>query len=191
MYPVEDFRASVERLVTLLRACRVRFYLTGGAAAVAYGDPRMTQDIDLVLDGDSLTECLSAFLSLAARNRFLLNESVIREALRTQRQFQLIDMDLALKIDLYPKDLVPGALDRAVELEVFPQVKLPVAARPDLALSKLIWIDKGSHKSRRDLRQILLRATESEHQRVRNLADQFAMTALLDEVLAESDEIDA
>lgn len=191
MYPVEDFRASVERLVTLLRACRVRFYLTGGAAAVAYGDPRMTQDIDLVLDGDSLTECLSAFLSLAARNRFLLNESVIREALRTQRQFQLIDMDLALKIDLYPKDLVPGALDRAVELEVFPQVKLPVAARPDLALSKLIWIDKGSHKSRRDLRQILLRATESEHQRVRDLADQFAMTALLDEVLAESDEIDA
>ncbi len=191
MFPVEAFRESLERLVTLLRACRVRFYLTGGAAAVAYGDPRMTQDIDLVLDGVSLAECLPAFLALANRNRFLFNEAVVREALKTHRQFQLIDMDLALKIDLYPNDLVPGALDRAVELELFPQVLMPVASRPDLALSKLIWINKGSHKSRRDLRQILLRATVDEHEQVRELALQLELLPLLDEVLAESDEMDA
>ncbi len=191
MFPVEAFRESLERLVTLLRACRVRFYLTGGAAAVAYGDPRMTQDIDLVLDGVSLSECLPAFLTLANRNRFLLNEAVVRDALKTHRQFQLIDMDLVLKIDLYPNDLVPGALDRAVELELFPQVLLPVASRADLALSKLIWISKGSHKSRRDLRQILLRATVDEHEQVRSLALQVELLPLLDEVLAESDEIDA
>jgi hypothetical protein len=38
-----------------------------------------------------------------------------------------------------------------------PGLTLPVASRPDLVLSKLIWISKGSHKSRRDLRQIMLR----------------------------------
>jgi hypothetical protein len=40
----------VRRAEALLRW--PRYHLTGGIASVAYGEPRMTQDVDLVLDRD-------------------------------------------------------------------------------------------------------------------------------------------
>ena len=71
-----------------------------------------------------------------------------------------------------------------------PGLTLPVASRPDLVLSKLIWISKGSHKSRRDLRQIMLRVSEVETATIHSLAEQTGLRVLLDEVLSESDEIE-
>jgi hypothetical protein len=78
----------------------------------------------------------------------------------------------------------------AVKSEIMPGLRLLVASLPDLAVSKLIWISKGSHKSRRDLRQLLMRATSDQPQTVHKLADSLVLRDLLDEVLAESDEIE-
>ena len=68
---------------------------------------------------------------------------------------------------------------------------MPIVARTDAALSKLIWIEHGSHRSRRDLRRILAGATPDELSTVRLVAGEMKLVTLLDEVLAESDEIDA
>lgn len=191
MFPLEEFRESLQRLVTILRDCEIRFYVTGGAAAVAYGDPRMTQDVDLVIEGTALKDRLPEFLSLVGRNGFLSSEAAVREALRLGRQFQLIDLALAMKIDIYPSDFVVGAMERVVEMQLFPGLSLPVASRVDLAVSKLIWISRGSHKSRRDLRQLLLRARDNERQQLHDLAGSLGVVQLLTEVLAEPDELDA
>jgi hypothetical protein len=104
--------------------------------------------------------------------------------------FQLLDMDQVIKLDLYVRCLIPGELDRSVRTELFPWVALPIVARTDAALSKLIWIEHGSHRSRRDLRRILAGATPDELLTVRLVAGEMKLVALLDEVLAESDEID-
>ncbi|MFN5300540.1 MAG: hypothetical protein ACK5HA_19880, partial [Planctomycetaceae bacterium] len=61
--------------------------------------------------------------------------------------------------------------------------------RPDLVLSKLIWISKGSHKSRRDLRQIMLRVNTAETATIHFLAEQAGLRVLLDETLSEIDEV--
>jgi len=105
--------------------------------------------------------------------------------------FQLLDVDRVIKLDLYVRCLVPGELDRSVRTELFSGVSLPVAARTDAALSKLIWIDHGSQRSRRDLRRILAGATRAEFATVRSTAADLGLAVLLDEVLAERDEIDA
>jgi hypothetical protein len=68
--------------------------------------------------------------------------------------FQLLDDVESLKLDIYPRELIEGELQRSVQLEVFEDLILPVVSRADAAESKLIWISKGSHKSRRDLRRI-------------------------------------
>lgn len=60
----------------------------------------------------------------------------------------------ALKLDIYPRELILGELQRSEPLELFEGVFVPVVARTDAALSKLIWIAKGSQRSRRDLRGI-------------------------------------
>lgn len=190
MFNLVEFRDCLERAVSLLRSCEIRFLITGGAAAIAYGDPRTTQDIDLVIEGIAIQERLELFLTQLRQENFLYNEQTVRTAVASRRQFQLLDTGSSFKLDLYPRELVSGALDRAVQVEIMPGLTLPVASRPDLVLSKLIWISKGSHKSRRDLRQIMLRVSETETATIHSLTEQTGLRVLLDEVLRESDEIE-
>ncbi len=138
-------------------------------------------------------ECkaLSSFLNALQQDDYVFSDDVIRDAVSRGRMFQIIDSYDYLKVDFYPRELVTGQLDRAVSLEVTPDLYLPFASRPDLVLSKLIWITRGSHKSRRDVKQIMMRANEPETMLVQQLADQMNLRALLEEVLAEPDEIDA
>jgi hypothetical protein len=189
VFNLVEFRDCLERAVSLLRTCEIRFLITGGAAAIAYGDPRTTQDIDLVIEGIAIQERLELFLAQLRQEKFLYNEQTVRTAVASRRQFQLLDTGSSLKLDLYPRELVPGALDRAVQVEIMPGLTLPVASRPDLVLSKLIWISKGSHKSRRDLRQIMLRVNTAETATIHFLAEQAGLRVLLDETLSEIDEV--
>jgi hypothetical protein len=94
-----------------------------------------------------------------------------------------------LKLDIYPRELIPGELERSETEELFEGVFLPIVSRTDAALSKLIWIDKGSVRSRRDLRSIFRNSSASQQETIRVGAISFGLHQLLDEVLAESDEI--
>ena len=73
--------------------------------------------------------------------------------------------------------------------EVLPGITMPIAARSDAALSKLLWAVKGSHKSRRDLRQILQNASPEESAMVRRMATSMGHVDELDRILAEPEEL--
>jgi len=55
MFPVEIFRSTLGRFASILNQHEIRFHLTGGITTVAWGEPRMTQDIDIVVDNDALS----------------------------------------------------------------------------------------------------------------------------------------
>lgn len=190
MYTIDEYRDCLEHVAAILDQCGLRFCLTGGAAFIAYGDPRTTQDVDLVVDVERLRECLPDLLALLKQGRFLLNEQTIRQAIQSQRQFQLIDLVSTFKLDLYPRELLAGQLDRAVEIEIMPGLRLPVASVPDLIAAKLVWISKGSHKSRRDVRWLMRGASDEEQALTREFAAGLGLADLLTEVLAEPDELD-
>ena len=103
--------------------------------------------------------------------------------------FQLFDSAEALKLDIYPREMIDGELSRSQMVEIFESISLPIASRVDAGVSKLIWISKGSHKSRRDFRQISVRADEPENLLICKMAKDLGLEELLNEVLAESDEI--
>jgi len=189
MYQPDIFRTTVSRLVAILRAHSVRFHLTGGITSVAYGEPRMTQDVDVVVDNGAMAGALESFIAAAQQAGFLLDAASVRQAVADRSMFQLFDMSEALKVDLYPRELVPGELDRSTWLEIFAGMHLPVASRTDAAASKLVWAAKGSHKSRRDLRQITRRMTAADRAELDRLAGLLELGGLLAEVLAERDEI--
>ena len=190
MLPAEGFQPTLTRLVSLLERFEIRFHLTGGIASIAYGEPRMTQDLDLVLDPDRVAEVQEEFLKGLSEAGFYFGESTARKAIANGKMFQLLDADQAIKVDLYIRCLIPGELERSVETELFPGVTIPIVARTDAALSKLVWIRHGSHRSRRDLRRILAGATSDEASTVHQSAAEMGLAGLLDEVLAEDDEID-
>jgi hypothetical protein len=53
MFRPEVFRDTLLRLSAVLDRLSIRFHLTGGVTTLAYGEPRMTQDFDLVIDPNS------------------------------------------------------------------------------------------------------------------------------------------
>ena len=95
-----------------------------------------------------------------------------------------------MKLDIYPRELVEGELQRSQKLEVFEGLILPIVSHADAVVAKLIWISKGSHKSRRDLRRIWESCNEDEHTFISRFAESGALAELLIEVVNEQNEFD-
>ena len=190
MFPPEAFGSLLVKIANILDARSIRFALTGGMVSAFYMEPRYTQDADLVVDRDALLCVQDAILSDFQAAGYLLEPAGAKDAIRRGRQFQMIHRTELLKFDFYPRELVPGELERSVQAELFPGVILPITSRADLILSKLIWIGKGSHKSRRDVRQLMRRISVDVDERVRQVAEQLSLLPLLEEVLAESEELE-
>jgi len=189
VFPIDAFRVTLCKAIDVFQSLEIRFHLTGGITTIAYGEPRMTQDVDLVIDNRAVSRQLEPFLEALRRTDFLFDETAVRTAVDQKQMFQLLDSQEALKLDVYPRELIPGELQRSQPIEIFEGMQVPVASRADVAASKLVWISKGSHKSRRDLRQIVRLAGESDKNTIRRLARQLGLEDLLDETLAEPDEL--
>jgi hypothetical protein len=190
MFSPEAFFPVLRRVADLLEQHEVRYHLTGGLVSVFYAEPRLTQDADLVVDPIRLRERLEPFIKDLVQLGYVANAATIRDAVSRGRQFQIIDSQECLKIDLYPRELVEGSLDRSIWVDLTEGLLFPIASRADVIASKLVWISKGSHKSRRDVRQLMMGITEEETSQAREFAERLKLTDLLDEVLAEPDEID-
>ena len=189
MFPIESFKNALLKFVEILNRQEIPFHLTGGITGVAYGEPRLTQDIDIVIQNATSVAKLESLINELTDSEFVFTEATVRSAIGNKGMFQLFDSVESLKLDIYPREMIEGELSRSQELEIFETVRLPVASRLDAAISKLIWSSKGSYKSRRDFRQIFIRSSEAENEKVRAMANKLGLEDLLDEVIAESDEI--
>jgi hypothetical protein len=191
MFPPELFQPLLKQLAAMFTARQVPFALTGGLISVFYGEPRYTQDIDLVVDPEAFQDQFEPLIGEFERLGYMVNRAVVRDALERGRAFQLLHERELLKVDIYPRELVPGELARAQSVEVFRGWTIPIISGADLLLSKLVWISKGSHKSRRDARKVMHRLSPAAREQAYAFAEERGLRQLLDEVLAEPDEIDA
>lgn len=189
MFPVDAFENSIGKFATIANTIGIRFHLTGGAISSAYGEPRLTQDIDIVIDPVSAKQNVDALIDAFSDSDFMYTETAVRSAIHREDLFQLLDKTESLKLDIYPREMIPGELNRSQTLELFAGVFLPVVSLVDSAISKLIWIDKGSQRSRRDFRGILRRCTASQEDQIRRHAESLGLHRLLQDVLSEPDEI--
>ncbi|ADG69992.1 hypothetical protein Plim_4183 [Planctopirus limnophila DSM 3776] len=189
MFAPEEYRDTLLKISQLLNHLNIRFHLTGGIISAAYLDPRMTQDVDLVLDRQQLIHSCEDFINQLASTSFQHSPKSIRDAISHNKPFQLLDSHAIVKLDLYPRELIEGELNRSIMFEMITDLSLPIVSRPDFTLAKLVWISKGSHKSRRDLRKLYQGLKESEITVVEQKAVQLQLNELLIEVLCESDEI--
>ncbi|MCY2973324.1 MAG: nucleotidyl transferase AbiEii/AbiGii toxin family protein [Planctomycetota bacterium] len=189
MFPVEAFQRTIEKFVQIATAIELPFHLTGGSISSAYGEPRLTQDIDIVVSPTTAKQRVDDLIEQLVVSDFWFTEPVVRKAIQENDLFQLLDKSECLKLDVYPRELIPGELGRSQSLELFDGIFLPVVSRIDAALSKLIWIDKGSQRSRRDFRGIFRNCDSTQQDVIRTHALNIGLVGLLNEVLLESDEI--
>jgi hypothetical protein len=77
MFPIESFRKTLLKIVEILQRLEIPFHLTGGVTSVAYGEPRLTQDIDIVLQNESTRKQLAQLLSALKQSDFIFDSSAI------------------------------------------------------------------------------------------------------------------
>jgi len=177
-------------MAAILDQLGVRYHLTGGVAVFVYGEPRMTQDFDLVVDQSRLLLRLPEFRHALQKAGYLFDEHGMEQAVSQGRPIQVLDSRNVLKLYLYPRELVPGELDRSQKMPVFGETELRVVALPDLVISKLIWVRKGSHKSRGDVRSLMRIVSPDVLVEIKERANDMKLGSLLDEVVGEPDEIE-
>jgi hypothetical protein len=137
----------------------VEYMVTGAIAAIIYGEPRLTNDIDIVA---SLSASDPASLVAAFPSPEYYVPPV--EAIETERSrprhghFNIIHVETALKADIYPAgedDLNAWALERKRRFEIGAEA-IWVAPPEYVVLLKLeYWQAGGSEKHLGDIRAML------------------------------------
>ena len=137
-----------------LESAGIPFMLTGSFALGYYGKPRMTRDLDFVvaLIVQQVEKLVSAF-----SQDFYIDEDAARDAVKSQRMFNLMHYASGVKVDLIVRK---DSEYRQVEFERRKPVALAgvstwITSREDLILSKLVWArDANSDLQRRDVRTL-------------------------------------
>jgi len=134
---------------------RIPFMLTGSMAMYLYSSPRMTRDIDLVIEmkaGD-----VSRFVTEFETDYYVFPED-ISAAVGTQRMFNIIHRESVIKVDCIVRrneahDVEQFARRKELTIRNFQTF---VISKEDLILAKLLW-SRQSHSEiqARDIRALM------------------------------------
>jgi hypothetical protein len=165
-----------------LSRAQVQFMLTGSFALAYYATPRMTRDLDIVVD---LRETDVDRLSRAFVTDFYLDPDDARAAVVAQRMFNLMHLQTGIKVDfIVRKRTEYRELEflrrRAVR---FSGVETFIVSREDLILSKLVWAaETNSEMQRRDITSLVHASLDTAY--LRQWAASLGVAAALEQVLA-------
>jgi hypothetical protein len=147
---------AILKLVTArLEAAGIAYMLTGSIAAGYYAEPRMTRDVDLVveLEADDGARVAALF-----EPEFLVDAEVVARAIQRQSMFNLIHIGAALKIDMIVRKDLPYRREeflRRRQVTIDGQ-EMWLVSPEDLILSKLDWSKNSrSEVQWRDVRSLL------------------------------------
>ncbi|MEA2695403.1 MAG: hypothetical protein QOJ16_4790 [Acidobacteriota bacterium] len=141
----------------LLERLGLRYFVTGSAATIFYGEPRFTNDIDIVLDlpPGRVAELCAAFPA----DEFYVSEESARQAVARRGQFNVVHPASGLKLDLMIAAETPfnrGRFARARRLRPAPDYDVAFASVEDVILKKLEYYrEGGSDKHLRDIAGVL------------------------------------
>lgn len=140
MLELKIFREVIERL----NSSHVPYMVSGSVAMNFYTVPRMTRDIDIVIEIADVDSFYNAF-----KKEYYIDKRTVGNAVRNRSMFNIIHLKEAIKIDfIIRKDTEY----RKTEFERRRQVdiggsKVFIVSIEDLIISKLVW----SKQSRSDL----------------------------------------
>lgn len=143
--------------VGVLERLGLRYLVTGSIATTYFGEPRFTNDIDIVVDlhPDKVPEFCRAFPD----PDFYLDEESVRHAIATRGQFNIIHPKSGLKIDV----MIPARnafnasrFARARRVKPEDDYVASFASPEDVIIKKLeFFVAGGSDKHLRDITGML------------------------------------
>ncbi len=147
----------LEKIVEALDRLQIPYLVTGSVAAMAYGEPRLTNDIDIVaaVDESHIPGLLDAF----PPDQFYLSKETILEAIRFQKQFNIIHPASGLKVDIIIRQDTPfneSRFGRIRRIKPGENFEANFASPEDIIIMKMRYFKEGgSEKHLRDIGGIL------------------------------------
>jgi hypothetical protein len=144
-------------VIQVLEKLGLRYFVTGSTATIFYGEPRFTNDIDIVVDlpPGRVAELCAAFPS----SEFYVSEEAARRAVARRGQFNVIHPASGLKLDVMipAEDLFNRSrFARIRRLHPAPDYDAAFAAVEDVILKKMEYYrEGGSEKHLRDIAGVL------------------------------------
>jgi hypothetical protein len=177
-----DLLGVAREISAILSGVGVRHHFTGGIVSTVYGEPRLTQDLDIVV-AEPTSEKLDEIVRNLAGS-YHVDPVAASDAVRLRRSFHVLHAREYTKVDFHVGEDIPGELDRTRILEVAPGIRLPFVSKEDAILSKLLWVKLGSSKSRRDAQMMFRRKQPLDMDYLRRTAAALGGRALLEQLLA-------
>lgn len=144
-------------LVDVFDRLGVPYFITGSVAAMTYGEPRFTNDVDVVAD---LTEKhVDAFCDAFPAPDYYVSRDAMLSAIRSQRQFNVLHITGGVKADIIlPRDpeFDRSRFARRRTEHIGTRGDASLASPEDVILKKLDYYREGqSEKHLRDITGIL------------------------------------
>jgi hypothetical protein len=145
----------IKQISERLTSAGLEYMMTGSMAAAVYATPRMTRDVDMVLECS--TGDVDTIVSLFSPDCYI-ERTAVAEAVAERGMFNIIHNEWIIKADFIirkddPFRVAEFARRRVVDVE---GTRLSVVAPEDLILSKLVWArETGSELQRRDAHAVL------------------------------------
>lgn len=135
---------AVPLLLDLLDNLNIDYMISGSMASMYYGEPRLTHDVDIVVDVDLYT---ALSIQNPLMDEFYVSEEGIRDAISNRTMFNVIHRESGLKIDFWI--LTHSEFDKS---RFKRRVKHNIAGRDyffssaeDTILIKLLWMRESNH----------------------------------------------
>ena len=153
-----ELRAFFAYVIDVLERLDIPYMVVGGFAAIFYGEPRLTLDVDIVVDMKPVH--IRPFVAAFPIPDYYVSEEAIRDSLRRRFPFNVIQPFTGAKVDLVPlpRDVFTRmAFERRERMEHDVEGHSATFIRAeDLVVAKLVaFRETQSDKHLRDARGIL------------------------------------
>ncbi len=169
-------------IIALLDGAEIPHMLAGSMASTYHGEPRMTRDIDMVVD--PTPESMDRFVAALDRSRYYVDDAA--GAVRRRGMCNVIDTHTGWKVDLIIRKDRPFSLEEFQRRQraVIGGASVFVATAEDTILAKLEWRARsGSDRQFEDVVAILA-AQDVDLEHLRRWSVELDIVTSLDQALA-------
>ena len=140
----------LKSFIRVLDNLSISYYIGGSIASSVFGLPRSTMDIDIIAD---IQPFHIPRLKKQLENEFYIDENMIQEAINQLSSFNLIQLETAIKIDVFiPKkdkyyDCANDRKQKDTLIENDKGSEFYFLSPEDIILNKLKWYEIGNRVS--------------------------------------------
>lgn len=140
-----------------LERLQIPYLVTGSVATIAYGEPRLTNDIDIVVELPP--NAVTTFCAAFPEPDYYCPRDLVEQAVKQRFPFNIIHPSSGLKIDVMlasNSEFDRSRLARAVRVQGGPEFAAWFASPEDVIIKKLAYFKEGgSEKHIRDILGVL------------------------------------